>query len=224
QILARARRRAADRWCHAGGAVGGQHDARRAGTLRAAADRAEVAWVADLVEAGDERALPRRELVRVGIAVGLAPGEDALVVARPGGVVQVALELDLDARLARLAEPPLGLDGPIARPELEHLAVGSPERLAHRTASVDLLARHSGTMREPLGSSTTSNPCRRISSRSSSARCQSLRARASSRSRRRRSTSIPVPATGGSPRPKSASHSSSRNQNPRERQSWRLVS
>src|SRR5437763_15841967 len=117
-MLDRSGRCAADGRRDAGGAMGGDDDSGRSGALRAAADRPEVARVADLVEKGEERALDSGELVRVGVAVRLAPGEHALVVAGAGGLGQVAFELDLDAGLRRLAEPRLAeprlrLDGPL---------------------------------------------------------------------------------------------------------------
>ena len=79
------------------GAVRRKDDAGRARALRAAADGAEVARIADLVEAGDQRPLARGELVRVGVAVRLAPGEDALVVAGLGGFGQGPVGLHLKA-------------------------------------------------------------------------------------------------------------------------------
>ena len=82
-------------------------DAGRAGALGAAADGAEVPRVADLVEAREQRPLRRRELVGVGVPVRLAPREHALVVARADRLAEVPLELDLDARLLRLAQPVL---------------------------------------------------------------------------------------------------------------------
>src|SRR5437763_5203735 len=115
-MLDRSGRCAADGRRDAGGAMGGDDDSGRSGALRAAADRPEVARVADLVETGEERTLDGGELVRVGVAVRLAPGEHALVVAGGGGLGEVALELDLDSGLRRLgkprlAEPRLGFDG-----------------------------------------------------------------------------------------------------------------
>src|SRR6185437_6267212 len=78
QVLDRTGRRTANGRRDASRAVRGHDDARRAGPLRAAADGAQVAGVADLVEAGEERALHRGELVGVGVVVGLTPGEGAL--------------------------------------------------------------------------------------------------------------------------------------------------
>src|SRR5437588_12190724 len=138
-MLDRSGRCTADRRRDARGAVGGHDDPGRSGTLRAAADRAQVARVADLVETGEERTLDGGELVRVGVAVRLAPGEHALVVAGAGGLRQVALELDLNPGLGRLAEPRLRLDGPLGRSELDHLASAASDPLAHRPAPLDLL-------------------------------------------------------------------------------------
>src|SRR5207237_8211156 len=130
-MLDRSGRCTADRRRDAGGAVGGHDDPGRSGALRAAADRPQVARVTDLVETGEERALDGGELVRVGVTVRLAPGEHALVVAGAGGLGQVALELDLDAGLRRLADPRLAeprirFDGPLAAAELEELPIASP--------------------------------------------------------------------------------------------------
>ena len=80
-------------------AVRRHDDAGRARTLGAAADGAEVARVGDAVEHREQRTLGRRELVAVGVAVGLDEREHALVVARVGAVAQLALELQLRARL-----------------------------------------------------------------------------------------------------------------------------
>src|SRR2546421_899256 len=182
-MLDRSGRCTADRRRDAGGAVGGHDDPGRSGALRAAADRPQVARVADLVETGEERTLDGGELVRVGVAVRLAPGEHALVVAGAGGLRQVALELDLNPGLGRLAEPRLAEprlrpDGPLGPPELEHLAIAAAERLAKRTTPLDLLPRHRRTSRKPPGSSRTSHPSARISSRRRSARAKSFAARA----------------------------------------------
>ena len=78
-------------------------DARCTRALCTAADGAEVPRVADLVEAGEQWAIGRGELVGVGVLVWLAPGEHTLVVARPGGFGDVLFELHVHARLRRLA-------------------------------------------------------------------------------------------------------------------------
>src|SRR6185436_12634721 len=80
-----------DRRRHGGGAVCRNDDARRPRSLCAADHRAEIARVGDLVEAGEERALRRGELPAVGVLVGLAPGEYALVVTSSRGFAQLAL-------------------------------------------------------------------------------------------------------------------------------------
>ncbi len=54
-------------------------------------DGAEVVRVGDLVEADDKRRPAPDELPGVRVAEGLAEGDDALVVARAGGLVQAAL-------------------------------------------------------------------------------------------------------------------------------------
>src|SRR5712691_560064 len=186
-------------------------DARRPRPLRAADHGAEVARVAHLVEAREERTLRRRELVGVRVLERLAPGEHALMVARARALADVLVELDLHPWLLGLAQPGLGLHRTLGRPELEHLTRAA-ERLVHRSPPVDLLAGHRGTIRDPPGSSTTSKPSSRIRPRSSSARPQSFAARASSRSRRRPSTSTSDPGSGGSRRPNSSSPWSSRYQ------------
>ena len=124
--------------------MGGHDDAGRSRAFGAPAHRAEVPRIAHLVETGEERAVGRGQLVGVRVLVGLAPGEHSLVVARAGRLGDVPLELDVHARLNRLAQPGLALDRPLGRPELEHLAPAA-ERLAHGPAAVDLLARHFGT-------------------------------------------------------------------------------
>ncbi len=65
-------RRAARRNNYAGGA----RARRRAG------HSAQVARVGDLIETGEKRSLRGRQLVGVGVAVGLDPGHDPLVLAR----------------------------------------------------------------------------------------------------------------------------------------------
>ena len=156
-MLDRARGGAADRRRHARGAVRRDDDARRARAFGAPADRAEVPRIAHLVETGEQRPVGRGQLVGVGVLVRLAPREHALVVARAGGLGDVLLELHLDARLRRLAQPGLALDRALGRPELEHLALAA-ERLAHGPAAVDLLARHLGTSVGPSGPSWTTQP------------------------------------------------------------------
>ena len=94
-MLDRARRGARDRGRHGGGAVCRNDDAGRSRSFCAADDGAEIARVGDLVEAGEERSLRRGELPAVGVLVGLAPGEHALVVTRPRRFAQLALGLDL---------------------------------------------------------------------------------------------------------------------------------
>ena len=110
--------------------------ARAFGTTR---HGAEVARIGDLVEAGDERSLAGDELVRVRVAIRLAPGHDSLVVACPGRVRELALGLDLQPRA--VPEPRLRGGCAFARPELEHLAAPA-QRLVDGAAAVDLLARH----------------------------------------------------------------------------------
>ena len=76
-------------------------DARRACSFGAPDHGAEVARVRDLIEAGEEWALDRRELVSIRIAIGLAPRDHALVVARLGRFADLAVRLDVDARGSR---------------------------------------------------------------------------------------------------------------------------
>jgi hypothetical protein len=117
-------------------------DAGCARARRRAGDGAQVARVGDLVEAGDQRTGGSRQLVGIGVAVGLDPGHDALVLARQRRLREVALGLDLEARGARLREPGLVTAGALAHPQLEHLARPA-NRLAHRISTVDELAmRH----------------------------------------------------------------------------------
>ena len=117
----------------------GDDDAGCAGAFGAADHRTEVARISDLVEAGQERLLGGRELVGVGVAVRLRPGEHTLMIAGAGGLADLPIRLDLEAR--SLLQPRFGRDGALCRPDLEDLAP-SPKRLAHRPAAVDLVSRH----------------------------------------------------------------------------------
>jgi hypothetical protein len=88
-----------------------------------------------------------RELVGVRVAIGLDSCDDALVIAVADSFAQLALGLDLDARAAVLAEPGLGAERPLRRPELEHLA-RAPQRFPDRPSPVDLVRGHDrGTSR-----------------------------------------------------------------------------
>ena len=119
-----------------------RHDhAGRAGPFRAAGDRAEVAGVGDAVEADEQRARLPRQLEGVAISIRLDASDDALVVASTGGVGQLALGLDLDTRPAVLAQPLLGVQRALGRPELEHLARPA-QRFPNRAPPVDLLRGH----------------------------------------------------------------------------------
>ena len=70
--------------------------------------------------------------------IGLDPGDDALVVAGPRQLREIPLGTLL--RLG-LGQPGLGPDGPLGRPELEHLAP-APERFPDGPPAVDELAGH----------------------------------------------------------------------------------
>ena len=113
-------------------------DARRTGAFGAPADGAEVAGVGDTVEHREQGSLDAGELVGVGVAVRLDPGDDALMVARPGELGQLTV-----GPLAglRLGEPGLGRKRPVGREQLEHLAA-APQRLLHGAPAVDEIARH----------------------------------------------------------------------------------
>src|SRR5207244_924828 len=102
------------------------------------------------------------------VAVGLAPREDALVVARARCFAELALGLHLNSRSIRLAEPWLGLQRALARPELQHLP-RTAHRLAHRPAAVQLLACHFGTSSKPPSMSRISQPSASIAARRRSA-------------------------------------------------------
>ena len=110
----------------------GDDDARRAGPLGAAADRAEVVRVGHLVEADDQRPLAGGELPGVGVAVGLAEGDDALVVARPRLGGQRRLRPDLHPEPLDLAQPRLGAERALGDEELEDLR-GAPLAATSRT-------------------------------------------------------------------------------------------
>ena len=119
--------------------------ARRSGARRAAHDGTEVARVGHLVETAEQRLLRRGELPSVRVGIRLAPGDDALVIRRRGGLGQLALALHVDAR--PLAEPVERLRGALARPQLEHLAPAA-QRLTDGVAPVDELSGHArGTSR-----------------------------------------------------------------------------
>ena len=79
------------------------------------------------------------------------------MVARLRRLGQLALLLDLDA-LAVLAQPRLGCERALGRPELEH-ATPASQSLAHGAPPVDLLAGHDrGTSWKPSSESRTSQP------------------------------------------------------------------
>ena len=77
------------------------------------ADRSEVPRIGDAIEDREQRTLRRSELVRVGVAVRLDEREHALMVARLRAVGELALRLQLRARVG---EPLLGLDRALGRP------------------------------------------------------------------------------------------------------------
>src|SRR5205085_12454445 len=131
-----------------------------------------------LVEAGEERTFHSGELVRVRVAVRLAEGEHALVVARARRLGQLALRLDVRSDLA---ERRLGLERALGDPQLQHLARPA-QRLTPGAAAIDLLPRHLGTSWKPPSTSRTSHPSAPIDSRSSSARSKLRCTRAASRS------------------------------------------
>ena len=148
QVLDGACRRLADRRGDAGGVPLEDDDAAGAGPLGAAADGAEVVRVGDLVEADDERPLAPCDLVRVRIAIRLAERDDALVVHRPGGLVETPLGNHLEAEAGHVPKPRLRLEGPLRDEELEELALPGADDLAHRAAPVDQLPGHAlGTRR-----------------------------------------------------------------------------
>src|SRR5262245_21206740 len=105
-------------------------DAGRSRALGAPNHRTEVARIRDLVETREQRALRCRELPPVGIAIGLTPGEDGLMVTRAVCLAQLTLELRLHARALDVAQPQLRPLCALRRPELEHLAT-TAQRLAH---------------------------------------------------------------------------------------------
>src|SRR5581483_2901476 len=212
QVLHRAGGRAADGCGHPRRPVRRHHDPRRPRALRAAADGAEVARIADLVEAGEQRSLALGELIRVRVLVWLAPGEHALVVARPRLLGDVALELRLDTRPLELAQPRLGLDRTLGRPQLQHLPLPA-QHLPHRPPPVDLFAAHRGTSWKPSAASRTIQPAAAISSRRRSASAKSPAARAVRRCSASTTNSGGASSDSASePRPKSS--------RPRRSSSW----
>jgi hypothetical protein len=110
--------------------------------------------VGHLVQADDERAVSYGEVVRVGVPVGLDEGDDALMVVRPGGLVQPPLGDDLEPEAWNLTEPRLGSEGALGDEQLQHLALRRPQHFPHGPAAVDEVARHAfGTSRKPPGAS-----------------------------------------------------------------------
>jgi diguanylate cyclase (GGDEF)-like protein len=144
EVLDRARRGAADGRRDARRSVRGQDDTGRPCPLGGPADGPEVPRIRDLVEAREQRALGSRELIGVRVPVRLAEREHALVVPRSSRLGQLPFGLDLRAELA---EPRLSFQRSLRDPQLEDLA-GAAERLADRSAAVDLLPRHSRTYSE----------------------------------------------------------------------------
>ena len=102
--------------------MGRDDDSRRPRSLGTADDRAEVVRVGDLVEACQQGTIGGGQLPAVGVLVGLAPGEHALVIARAGGLTELALGLDLNSRAVEVGQPGLRLHGALGRPQLEHFS------------------------------------------------------------------------------------------------------
>ena len=115
-------------------------DARRSRPFGRPADGAEVARVGDAVEHREQRTLDGGQLIGVGVAVRLDARDHALVVARTGELGQVALLPHPHPRSRRL-EPRLGLERPLGRQELEHLATAA-QRLANGAAAVHEVGCH----------------------------------------------------------------------------------
>ncbi len=111
-VLDRTCRSPADRRRDSRRLVLGDDDAGRTRPVRATAHRTEVVGIRHLVEAGDQRTLARGELVGIGVPVRLAEGDDALMVAALGQLVQLPLALHVDAKAALLTEPGLGRRAP----------------------------------------------------------------------------------------------------------------
>src|SRR5438309_1969622 len=117
-----------------------RHDyPRRPRSLRAPDDGAEIVRVGHLVEADEERRFRGREIPRVRITEGLAPGDDSLVLARLDGLAQLSLGLDLRTRT--VLEPGKLGGGTLGRPHLEHVP-RPPVELADGVPPVDQLSVH----------------------------------------------------------------------------------
>src|SRR5919106_2531678 len=225
EVLDRARRRLADRRRDAPGVVLGDDDAGGARALGAPADGAEVVRVGHLVEAGEQRTFARGELEGVRVAVGLAEGDDALVLHGAGRLVEGALADDLKPDPRRLPEPRLRLQRPLGDEQLQDLALARAQHLAHGAPPVDQLPRHGfGTSRKPPGTSWTSQPRPSISVRSASARAKSCSARAASRSSARRRTSSGASPVSSIPSPKTARPRTRSSRSPAERHACRIDS
>ena len=170
-VLDRSGRGLGDRCRHTGRVPLGDDDPVRARTFGATDDRAQVVRVGDLVEADHERPLALDQRVRVGVAVRLAEGDDALVIARVRRVAQAPLGDDLQPEPGHLPQPRLRREGALGDEQLEDLALAGAVQLAHRPPAVDEVAGHAlGISRKPSGTSWTSHPSASISARSSSAR------------------------------------------------------
>ena len=187
KVLDGTRRDATDGRRHARGAVRRQHEAGCTRALRAPTDGAEVLRIGDAVQADEQRLWPLGELVGVGVPVGLAEGDDALVFARARELRELALGSNLHAQGLQVAQPRFRAQGPLARVQLEN-RTRAAQRLVHRPTAVDDSRVTSGTSWKPSATSRTSQPSAAISPRNRSA---------SSKSRAR----VPPPVVRPGPRP-----------------------
>ena len=133
--------RAANRGGHHRRAVRRDDHAGRACSFCAARHRAQVARIGDAIETDEQRARLPRELEGVRISIRLDARDDALVITSAGGVGQLPIGLDVDSRPPVLAQPLLGVERALGRPQLEHLARPA-QRFPNRAPPVHLLGGH----------------------------------------------------------------------------------
>ena len=153
------------------------------GRLRGSADRAEVAWVLDLIEGHDQRIGRVQQRVRVRVGIGVDLGHDPLVVGRAGEPSQLrGGQLVASSRRGALGAAPrlASATGRCRRPprvpSRHDRGVGSCRRAANQARAARRVSR-------------TSYPRAASSSRSRSARSKSRSVLETSRSSSSRSAS-----------------------------------
>src|ERR1700733_8179076 len=175
-----------------GGAAFGDHDARSAGALGAAADRAEVLRILNLVERDDQRIGTREQLLGGGVVERTGVGADPLVRARATATLDL---LTRDDPRTRIFQPWL-TGGRCRGPAVtDALRPPAAQRLEDGVAPVE---DHRGSSSKPSAPSRTSQPCAAISSRRRSEAAKSRAARACSRCSASARTSAGAASSGSS--------------------------